>query len=137
MAKTIAGPRFTMLLLAAFAVLTLVLAAVGLYGVMAYTVAQRTREIGIRMALGAGRSEVARSVLRQGIRLALAGTAIGLALAAWGTKGLQQSLYGVERTDALSFAIGALVLLSTALLACIVPAQRAVSVDPLAAIRVE
>ena len=133
----IARPRFTMLLLAAFSVLALVLSAVGLYGVMAYAVAQRTREIGIRIALGATRRTIARAVIGQGAGLALAGVAVGMLAAAWGTQLLQKMLYGVERTDALSFAAGAAVLLATALLACVVPMNRAVRVDPQIAMRAE
>ena len=133
----IARPRFTMLLLAVFAVLALVLSAVGLYGVMAYAVAQRTREIGIRIALGATRRTIARAVIGQGALLACTGVAAGMLAAAWGTQLLQKMLYGVERTDALSFAAGAAVLLATALLACVVPMNRAVRVDPQIAMRAE
>ena len=137
MDRTIAGPRFTMTLLVAFTVLALVLAAVGLYGVMAYSVAQRTREIGIRIALGATRRDVARSIMRQGAVLALVGAALGLVAAQWGSKLLEHMLYGVNRSDVASFVIGALVLVTTALLACIVPMRRAVAVDPLVAIRAD
>ena len=133
----IARPRFTMLLLAAFSTLALVLSAVGLYGVMAYAVAQRTREIGIRIALGATRRTIARAVLGQGAALAVAGVVSGLLAAAWGTKLLQKMLYGVERTDPASFMAGAAVLLATALVACVVPMRRAVRVDPQVAMRAE
>ena len=137
MERSIAGPRFTMMLLVVFTVLALVLAAVGLYGVMAYSVAQRTREIGIRIALGATRRDVARSVMWQGTALALFGAGIGLFGARWGSKLLEHMLYGVSRSDAMSFAIGALLLVGTAVLACIVPMRRAVAVDPLVAIRAD
>jgi putative ABC transport system permease protein len=137
MARSIAGPRFTMVLLVAFTVLALVLAAVGLYGVMAYSVAQRTREIGIRIALGATRRDVARAILWQGTALALVGAVVGLFGARWGSKLLEHMLYGVSRSDAASFALGGLVLVGTAMLACIVPMRRAVSVDPLVAIRAD
>jgi putative ABC transport system permease protein len=137
MTASIAGQRFTMFLLATFTVLALVLAAVGLYGVMAYGVAQRTREIGIRMALGASRSDVARSVVWQGLALTLAGAAIGLVAALWATKLVAKMLYGVAPTDAVSFIVGALVLLGAAVLACIVPVRRAVSVAPSIAMRAE
>ena len=137
MERSIAGPRFTMMLLVVFTVLALVLAAVGLYGVMAYSVAQRTREIGIRIALGATRRDVARSVMWQGTALALLGAGIGLFGARWGSKLLEHMLYGVSRSDAMSFAIGALLLVGTAILACIVPMRRAVAVDPLVAIRAD
>ena len=137
MARTIARPRFTMTLLVTFTMLALVLAAVGLYGVMAYAVAQQTREIGIRIALGATRSTIASDVLRRGVILAAAGAVIGVLGARWATKLLESMLYGVGRTDLASFAIGVLVLVATALLACLVPVRRAVGVDPLTAIRAE
>lgn len=135
MARSIAGPRFTMTLLVAFTALALLLAAVGLYGVMAFSVAQRTREIGIRIALGATRRTVAKSILWQGTAMALFGGAIGLVGARWGTKLLEHMLYGVDETDAMSFVLGGAVLVATAMVACIVPMRRAVSVDPLTAIR--
>ena len=135
MARSIAGPRFTMTLLVAFTALALLLAAVGLYGVMAFSVAQRTREIGIRIALGATRRTVAKSILWQGTVMALLGGAIGLVGARWGTKLLEHMLYGVDETDVMSFALGGAVLVATAMVACIVPMRRAVSVDPLTAIR--
>jgi putative ABC transport system permease protein len=137
MQRSIAGPRFTMMLLVAFTVLALLLAAIGLYGVMAYSVAQRTREIGIRIALGATRRDVARSVMRQGALLAIVGAAIGLIGARWGSKVLEHMLYGVGRSDTVSFVLGAVVLIATALVACIVPMRRAVAVDPLVAIRAD
>ena len=137
MKRSIAGPRFTMILLVSFTLLALVLAAVGLYGVMAYSVAQRTREIGIRIALGATRRDVARSVMWQGTALALLGAGIGLFGARWGSRLLEHMLYGVARSDAASFALGAAVLVGTAALACIVPMRRAVAVDPLVAIRAD
>ena len=137
MAKSVAGPRFTMLLLTIFTALAVVLAAVGLYGVLAYAVAQRSREIGIRIALGASTGRIARGVVGQGVAFAVAGVGIGLVGAYWGTKLIAQLLYGVTRTDAASFTIGALVLVATALVACIVPTRRAVGVDPLVAMRAE
>ncbi len=135
--RSIAGPRFTMALLVVFTGIAVVLAAIGLYGVLAFAVTQQTREIGIRMALGATRSGIARSVLRGGIVLAGVGVVIGLTGARWGTKLLEHMLYGVGRTDAASFAIGALVLVATAVIACLVPMRRAVAVDPLVAIRAD
>jgi len=137
MARTIAGPRFTMTLLVAFTALALVLAAVGLYGVMAYTVAQRTREIGIRIALGATRRDVARSVVAQGVALALTGAVLGVLGARAGSALLEDMLYGVARTDAVSFTSGVLLLVATAALACLVPMRRAMAVDPLIAIRAD
>ena len=137
MDRSIAGPRFTMVLLVVFTALALVLAAVGLYGVMAYSVAQQTREFGIRIALGATQSGIARSVLRRGVVLACAGAAAGIVGAFWGTRLLEQMLYGVGRSDLASFTIGALVLVITAVMACLVPMRRAVAVDPLVAIRAD
>ena len=136
-AQAIAGPRFVMTLLAVFTAVALLLAAIGLYGMMAYTVAQRTREIGIRVALGASGRRIARSVVGRGVLLAGLGAATGLFAAAWGTRFLEHQLYGVERLDPLSFAIGGGVLVLTALIACIVPTRRALMVDPVSAIRAE
>lgn len=137
MSGSITQQRFTMLLLGVFSILALVLAAVGLYGVMAYAVAQRTREIGIRMALGASRRDVGRAVVRQGVTLAMIGGAIGLSASFWATSLLSKMLYGVAHTDAVSFAAGAVILLGTAVLACAVPARRAVSIDPAIAMRAD
>ncbi|HKW11516.1 MAG TPA: ADOP family duplicated permease, partial [Gemmatimonadaceae bacterium] len=137
MRASVAGPRFTMLLLATFTLLALVLAAVGLYGVLAYAVAQRTREIGIRIALGATRRAIARAIITRGALLAAGGIAIGIAGALWSTKFIDKMLYGVPRSDPLAFAAGALLLFATAMLACIVPMRRAVAVDPLIAMRAE
>jgi predicted permease len=137
MSESIASPRFTMLLLAAFTVLALVLAAVGLYGVLAYAVAQRTREIGIRIALGATRRTIARAIMGQGALLAVCGIVIGLGGAYWATKFIDKMLYGVPRGDPYSFAAGALLLFATAMAACLVPMRRAVAVDPLIAMRAE
>ncbi|HKV52363.1 MAG TPA: ABC transporter permease [Gemmatimonadaceae bacterium] len=137
MSDSITQQRFTMLLLGVFSVLALVLAAVGLYGVMAYAVAQRTREIGIRMALGASRRDVGRAVVRQGVTLAVIGGAIGLAASLWATSLLTKMLYGVAHTDIVSFVTGAVVLLGTAVAACAVPARRAVSIDPAIAMRAD
>jgi putative ABC transport system permease protein len=125
------------MLLVGFTLVALLLAAIGLYGVMAYTVAQRTREIGIRIALGATRRTIARAVVSQGVILAAAGVAIGLTGAWWAVKLLTKMLYGVAPTDPASFTIGAALLLGTALLACVVPMRRAVRVDPVIAMRVE
>ncbi len=137
MASTIARPRFTMLLLAIFTGLALVLAAVGLYGVMAYAVAQRTREIGIRVALGATNARIARSVVGRGVLLAALGMAVGLVGAHWGTRLLSNMLSGVSADDPLSYGLAAGALLATALLACVVPMRRAARVDPVIAMRAE
>lgn len=135
--NSIAGPRFTMFLLALFTAIAVVLAAIGLYGVLAYSVAQRTREIGIRVALGASRRRIARSIVSDGVRLAVIGVVIGGVVAVWATKLVASMLHGVERTDPTSFLLGALVLLATAVIACIVPVRRAVTVDPSIAMRSE
>jgi putative ABC transport system permease protein len=136
-ADSVAAPRFIMLLLATFTVLALVLASIGLYGVMAYTVAQRTREIGIRIALGASAAVIARSVIIRGAVLACVGAAIGLTLAVWGTRIIEGSLFGVSRLDTTSFVAGALVLIVSAVFACVAPMRRAVGVDPITAIRAD
>jgi len=137
MRDSIATPRFTMLLLGLFTLLALVLAAVGLYGVLAYAVAQRTREIGIRIALGATRRAIGRVILGQGVLLAAGGIVIGLAGAFWASRFLDKMLYGVPRGDPLSFVAGTGLLLATAMAACLVPMRRAVGVDPLIAMKAE
>jgi predicted permease len=137
MQRSIARPRFTMFLLLVFTIVAVGLAAIGLYGVLAYTVAQRTREIGIRMALGASRRAVARSVMSQGMLLAGIGAVIGLVAARAGAKMIGSMLYGVQQTDPVAFSAGALMLVVIAALACLVPARRALSVDPLIAMRAD
>jgi len=137
MAESISEPRFVMLLLTSFTVLALLLASVGLYGVMSYTVAQRTREIGIRIALGASGGRIARAVVGRAVVLALVGAGVGLVGAVWGTKLIQASLHSVSRTDPVSFAIGATLLIGAAVAASIVPMRRAIAVDPMTAIRIE
>jgi predicted permease len=137
MRKSIARPRFTMLLLMIFTVVAVGLAAIGLYGVLAYTVAERTREIGIRMALGASRRTVAKSVLSQGLVLAIIGAVIGLLAARAGSRLIGSMLYGIQQTDPVAFGAGAVLLMIIALVACMVPMRRALSVDPLIAMRAE
>ena len=127
--------RFYMMLLGGFAGLALVLAAVGLYGVISYSVAQRTQEVGIRVALGASGKQVVAMVMQQGLKLAGLGLAIGLALSLMLTSMLKGLLVGVSTTDPATLAITALVLLLVALLATYVPARRAARVDPLVALR--
>jgi predicted permease len=137
MASSVAAPKFNTFVLGLFAFLALFLAAIGIYGVLAYTVAQQLHEIGIRMALGAQRRDVMRVVLIQGVRLALGGLAIG-SLAALGlTRMMSSLLYSISGSDPLTFAAVATVLLAVALLACYIPARRAMGVDPMIALRYE
>jgi ABC-type antimicrobial peptide transport system permease subunit len=124
-------------LVGGFGGLALALSAVGVYGVMAFAVSRRTREIGVRMALGAPRRDVVRMVLADGLRLVLVGTALGLAAALGGARWLESFLYGVSGRDALTFAAVPVVLALVGLAACLVPARRASRVDPLVALRSE
>jgi putative ABC transport system permease protein len=134
---SIAQPRFNMVLLAIFAGLALILASVGIYGVMSYSVTQRTQELGVRMALGAQRRDIFSLVLKQGIILALIGVAIGLAGAIGLSKALASVLYGVSATDPVTFISVAVIMLAVALVACFFPARKATKVDPLTAMRYE
>jgi putative ABC transport system permease protein len=137
LSTSVAPRRFNMLLLGIFAGVALVLAAVGLYGVMSYSVSWRTREIGIRMALGARRADVLRLVVRQGMTMTLIGLALGLVGAFSISRVLRGLLHGVSPTDPLTFVAVSIVLLVVALLACLVPARRATRVDPIIALRTE
>jgi len=128
-------PRFYLLLLAAFATLALVLAAVGIYGVMSYAVSRRSQEIGIRMALGAQRRDVVKLVVGQGVRLAVVGVAVGLAAAVGLTQLMVGLLYGVRPADPPTLVAVAVVLVGVAFLASFLPARRATRIDPMAALR--
>jgi predicted permease len=135
--ESLASPRLYMWLLAAFAALGALMAVAGIYGVVAYLVALRTREFGIRMALGADAAQISRLVLRRGGQLTLLGLALGIGGAALLTSALQSLLYGVEATDPATFGAMAALLAAAALAACLAPARRAAQADPANAVRSE
>jgi putative ABC transport system permease protein len=137
MSTSIAQPRLETVLLGIFGGLAMLLAAVGIYGVMSYSVTQRTSEIGVRMALGASRSQVLLLICKQGLRLATIGLAAGLVLAFGVTRLMSKILFGVSPTDPLTFASIIAILAAVALLACYIPARRATRVDPILALRHE
>ncbi len=137
MARSVASPRFNMTLVAAFAAVALLLTAVGLYGVISFSVSQSTREIGIRLALGAQTSDVLKLVMGQGLVLTLLGVGAGLAAAYLLTRLMSSLLFGVGATDVVTFVGVSLLLLTVALLACYLPARRASRVDPMVALRYE
>jgi putative ABC transport system permease protein len=131
------GARFYATLVAIFAGLALVLAAVGIYGVMSYAVAQRTQEIGVRLALGAAERQIFGLVVGESLKLAVVGLAIGLAGSIAVGRALQRLLFGVQGTDAVTFAVTAALLVLVAFLASYLPARRAMRIDPMEALRVE
>ncbi|HUK31952.1 MAG TPA: ABC transporter permease [Candidatus Acidoferrum sp.] len=135
--RVLAAPKFAAELLAGFGALALLLAAIGTYGVMSYSVSQRTQEIGIRMALGAQRGNVLRLILSNGMAMVVAGIAIGLGASVFFTRSVRTLLYGIGSFDAVSFLAAAGVLMLVALLACWIPARRAMGVDPIIALRYE
>jgi ABC-type antimicrobial peptide transport system permease subunit len=135
--RNVDQPRFRAMLIVIFALLALALAAVGVYGLISYTVAQRTREIGIRVALGAAPRQVIVPVIREGIMLALAGIGIGLAGALVAARALSAFLFGVGASDPLTFSGVALLMLLVAIVASYIPSRGALNVDPLVALRAE
>jgi putative ABC transport system permease protein len=135
--ESLAGDRFSTTLFGSFAGVALLLAAVGIYGVMSFVVAQRTHEIGLRMALGAGRGRVLWQILQEGIGTALVGILIGSVGAYWVGRAMQGMVYGVGTIDPVAFGVVAVTLLTSSLVACVVPARRAASVDPMTALRQE
>jgi len=136
-AATLSAPRFTGALLTGFAALAMVLSSIGIYGVLSFVVSRRTREIGIRVAIGAGRSDVIRLVMRQGLVLTLSGVALGVIVAFSGASVMQGLLYDVRPSDPATFAMAAALLVAVAIGASLVPAFRATRVDPLVALKTE
>jgi putative ABC transport system permease protein len=135
--ESLGQSRYRVILLGIFASVALVLAAVGIYGVIAYAVSQRTHEIGIRIALGAQRRDIFGLVIRQGMVVSLIGVALGLGASFALTRLISTLLYGVSSTDPVTFATVVLLLLGVALAACSIPARRAMKVDPIESLRYE
>jgi len=134
---SLAARRFSMILLASFAGLALLLSSIGIYGVVSYVVGQKTREIGLRMALGASRPAVMRMILGQGGKLAAAGVLVGLVASFALTRLMSAMLFGVSASDPFTFIVVATLLTAVALAACYIPARRAMQVDPMVALRHE
>jgi putative ABC transport system permease protein len=137
LSEAVAQPRFSMLLLTIFAAVALALTSIGLYGLIAYSVTQRTHEIGLRLALGAGPRDVIMLILKQGMKLAMIGAVVGLIAAFASTRMISNLLYGVSATDPVIFLGAALTLVFVAILACLIPAGRAGKVEPSVALREE
>jgi putative ABC transport system permease protein len=135
--SSLATRRLTLVLLAGFAALALLLAAVGIYGVISYSVRQRMHELGIRMALGAQTGDVMKLILMQGLKLSLTGVAIGLTAAFSLTRWMKSLLFEVRPTDPMTFGVIALLLIAVSLLACWIPARRAAKADPMVALHCE
>ena len=137
LARAVFLPRLSTTLLAVFAAVALLLAALGIYGVLSYSVTQRTREIGLRMALGANATETLGLVTRHSVLLIIAGVGVGLVVAMLLARSMAGILYGVSAFDLTAFGVAALVLVSAGLSASLVPARRAVRIDPMIALREE
>ncbi len=137
LSDVIAQPRFQTLLLSLFGLVTLILVSAGIYGVVSYSVAQRTHEIGVRMALGAQKADVLILVLRRGMALTGVGVMMGLLVALALTRLLKSLLFGVSASDPITYLLASIVLAAVSLLACYLPARRATEVDPMVALRHE